>query len=53
MLGAIIGDLAAWTWENDHTSFYPQLVSQEAELSDYAHALLVTCNDSCVTEGCR
>ena len=44
MLGAIIGDLAAWTWENDHTSFYPQLVSQEAELSDYAHTLLITCD---------
>lgn len=33
MLGAIIGDLAAWTWENDHESFYPKLVSQEAKLS--------------------
>ena len=44
MLGAIIGDLAAWTWENDHESFYPKLVSQEAKLSDYAHTLLVTCD---------
>lgn len=44
MLGAIIGDLAAWTWENDHKNFYPKLVSQEAELSDYAHTLLVTCD---------
>lgn len=44
MLGAIIGDLAAWTWENDHMNFYPQLVSLEAELSDYAHTLLVTCD---------
>ena len=44
MLGAIIGDLAAWTWGNDHESFYLKLVSQEAELSDYAHSLLVTCD---------
>jgi hypothetical protein len=21
MIGAIIGDLAAWTWENDHEKF--------------------------------
>lgn len=44
MLGAIIGDLAAWTWENDYKNFYPKLVSQEAKLSDYAHTLLVTCD---------
>ena len=44
MLGAIIGDLAAWTWENDYKNFYTKLVSQEAKLSDYAHTLLVTCD---------
>lgn len=44
MLGAVIGDLAAWTWENDHECFYPQLVSREAGLSEYANTLLVTGN---------
>ena len=44
MLGAIIGDLAAWTWKNDQINFYTQLVSLEAELSDYTRTLLVTCD---------
>ncbi len=44
MLGAVIGDLAAWTWKNDHECFYPQLVSRDAGLSNYAHVLLVTGN---------
>ena len=44
MLGAVLGDLAAWTWENDHECFYPKLVSREAGLLEYAHALLVTGN---------
>lgn len=42
MLGTIIGDLAAWTWENDHECFYPQLVSPKSGLSDYARTLLIT-----------
>ena len=29
MIGAIIGDLAAWTWENDHEKFYPFLISEK------------------------
>ena len=39
MLGAIIGDLAAWTWEHDRTSFYKQLVRDDAVLSCYGTAL--------------
>lgn len=31
MLGAIIGDLAAWTWENDHKNFYPKLVESTSK----------------------
>lgn len=41
MLGAIIGDLAAWTWENDHDKFYPQLISKDAVLSDSSRTLLL------------
>lgn len=40
MLGAIIGDLAAWTWENDHEAFYPRLVSDKAKLSEYGLSVL-------------
>lgn len=41
MIGAIIGDLAAWTYENDRETFWKQLVSNDAkemELSVYGHA---------------
>lgn len=41
MLGAIIGDLAAWTYENDRDTFWKQLVSNNSidiELSVYGHA---------------
>lgn len=40
MLGAIIGDLAAWTWENNHEAFYPRLVSDNAKLSEYGLSVL-------------
>lgn len=43
MLGAIIGDLAAWTYENDRDTFWKQLVSnnsKDIELSVYGHAYL-------------
>lgn len=40
MIGAIIGDLAAWTWENDHDVFYPHLVSDKAVLSQYSKTIL-------------
>ena len=35
MKGAIIGDLAAWTWEHDKDAFNRMLVSNEAKLSEY------------------
>ncbi|MCM1141510.1 MAG: hypothetical protein NC453_23310 [Muribaculum sp.] len=35
MIGAIIGDLAAWTWEHDKECFYKRLVSPDAKLSVY------------------
>ena len=41
MIGAIIGDLAAWTYENDRDTFWKQLVSnnsKDIELSVYGHA---------------
>lgn len=44
MLEAVIVDLAAWMWEKNHECFYPQLVSREAGLLEYAHTLLVTGN---------
>jgi len=42
MIGAIIGDLAAWTWENDHEKFYPSLISEKALLSEYGLSVLAT-----------
>ena len=42
MIGAIIGDLAAWTWENDHEKFYPYLISEEALLSEFGLSVLAT-----------
>jgi hypothetical protein len=35
MTGLIIGDLAAWTWQNDRNVFYTQLVSNKAVLSEF------------------
>ncbi len=41
MIGAIIEDLAAWTYENDRDTFWEQLISynyDKIELSLYGHA---------------
>lgn len=35
MLGAVIGSLAAWTWEHDRECFWERLVSPQAKLSSY------------------
>ena len=35
MKGLIIGDLAAWTWQNDRNVFYRKLVSDKAILSEF------------------
>ncbi len=42
MIGAFIGDLAAWTWEHDHDKFYPQLFSDVAQRSVYSDVILFT-----------
>ena len=42
MIGAIIGDLAAWTWENNHEKFYPSLISEKALLSEIGLSVLAT-----------
>lgn len=42
MIGAFIGDSSAWTWQNDRDKFYPCLISDKAEKSVYADALLLT-----------
>lgn len=42
MIGAFIGDLAAWTWEHDHENFYPLLVSNAAQKSLYSDIMLFT-----------
>lgn len=57
MLGAIIGDLAAWTYERDKQRFYDDLVSPEAELSVYGEAALAAaeavCDDNLSRMECR
>lgn len=40
MIGALIGDLAAWSWENDKELFYTQLVSYDIKPSVYGRAFL-------------
>lgn len=42
MIGAFIGDLAAWTWSRDRSKFYPQLFSDVAQKSVYSDVLLFT-----------
>lgn len=42
MIGAFIGDLASWTWTNDHDKFYPQLFSDVAQRSVYSDVMLFT-----------
>ena len=42
MLGAIIGDLAAWTYEHDRKAFWHQLVSEEAKVSEFGMSVLAT-----------
>lgn len=42
MIGAIIGDLAAWTYEHDRTCFWSHLVSEEAKVSEFGLSVLTT-----------
>lgn len=40
MIGTIIGDLAAWTYEHDRTRFWSHLVSEEAKVSEFGLSVL-------------
>lgn len=43
MIGALIGDIAAWTYENDTDTFWKQLIPNKgrvADISVYGHALM-------------
>lgn len=40
MLGLIIGDLAAWTWQHNKQIFYNNLVSSQAVLSEFGKEAL-------------
>lgn len=40
MLGAIIGDMAAWTWQHEKSSFYKKLLSDHAPISEYGATIL-------------
>ena len=42
MLGAVIGDLAAWTYEHDRTRFWSHLVSEGAKVSEFGLSVLTT-----------
>ena len=39
MIGAFIGDLAAWTWENNHDMFYSHLFTDQTKKSIYSDVL--------------
>ncbi len=40
MYGAIIGDLAAWTWSHNKEAFYKKLMAEEAPLSEYGATMI-------------
>lgn len=42
MVGAIIGDLAAWTWEHDKNAFYKRLILPEAVHSSKLKDMFLT-----------
>lgn len=42
MLGAIIGDLAVWTYEHDRVCFWQHLVSNEAKVSEFGLSVIAT-----------
>lgn len=44
MTGAIVGDLAAWTWLNDHDAFYPRLISDKAKTSASSETIFTASN---------
>lgn len=56
MKGLIIGDLAAWTWQNDRNVFYSRLVSDRAVLSEFGVTAIAMVepiwNDKEITADC-
>ncbi len=44
MLGPLIADMAAWTWENRHEAFYPLLIVEEAQVSPIGRAYVEALN---------
>lgn len=51
MIGAIIGDLAAWIWEQDKEAFFRKLVSSEASSSWMGEELLLTADTLALKRG--
>ena len=51
MIGAIIGDRAAWTWEQDKEAFFRKLVSSEASSSWMVEELLLTADTLALERG--
>ena len=51
MNGAILGDLAAWTWEQDKEAFFRKLVSSEASSSWMVEELLLTADTLVLERG--
>lgn len=51
MIGAIIGDLAAWTWEQDKEAFFKKLVSSEASSSWMVEEMLLTADTLALERG--
>lgn len=52
MIGAILGDLAAWTWEHDKELFFRKLVSSEASPSKMMKEMLLTADTLALERGC-
>ena len=51
MIGAILGDWAAWTWEQDKETFFRKLVSSEAASSWMVEELLLTADTLALERG--
>ena len=51
MIGAIIGDRAAWTWEQDKEAFFRKLESSEASSSWMVEELLLTADTLALERG--
>ena len=44
MVGALIGDLAAWSWENDREVFFSRLIDMHSRPSSYGMAMMRAAN---------